>query len=169
MYIRNNVHVLQSGSAGSVFRHMRAAAAAASKPFPEKTQKALYTAALIFTGCCTIGLLFFHVMGYTAETFLPGCYLYRLTGYYCPGCGGTRAIRALLRGNVPAAIWLHPFVAYAFFMFFLFLCTYTLHYAFPKRSLPRLRLRPLYFYAAIAMILVNWMLKNILIYLGCWS
>ena len=48
--------------------------------FTEKTQKAFYAAALIFTGCCAIGLLFFHVMGYTAETFLPGCYLYRLTG-----------------------------------------------------------------------------------------
>ena len=39
-------------------------------PFPEKTQKAFYAAALIFTGCCAIGLLFFHVMGYTAETGL---------------------------------------------------------------------------------------------------
>ncbi|MBS6954998.1 MAG: DUF2752 domain-containing protein [Enterocloster asparagiformis] len=169
MHIRNRVSTLQSGIAGSAFRHMKAAAVAASRPFPEKTQKALYAAAVIFTGCCIIGLLFFHVMGYTAETFLPGCYLYRLTGYYCPGCGGTRAIRALLHGNVPAAIWLHPFVAYAFLMFFLFLSTYTLHAVLPRLSFPRFRLRPLYFYAAIALILVNWILKNILIYLGCWS
>lgn len=70
--------------------------------------KGLYAAALIFTGCCAIGLLFFHVMGYTAETFLPGCYLYRLTGYYCPGCGGTRAIRALMHGHVLSGLRMHP-------------------------------------------------------------
>ena len=138
-------------------------------PFPEKTQKAFYAAALIFTGCCAIGLLFFHVMGYTAETFLPGCYLYRLTGYYCPGCGGTRAIRALMHGHVLSGLRMHLFVVYTVFMMFLFLSTYTLHYVFPERSFPRLRLRPLYFYAAIALILINWILKNILIYLGYWS
>ncbi|MEI6653670.1 MAG: DUF2752 domain-containing protein [Verrucomicrobiota bacterium] len=32
-----------------------------------------------------------------------GCYFRRLTGCYCPGCGGTRAFFALLRGELGLA------------------------------------------------------------------
>ncbi len=28
------------------------------------------------------------------------CVLYSFTGYYCPGCGGTRALSALLKGHI---------------------------------------------------------------------
>ena len=34
----------------------------------------------------------------------PGCVLYRWTGLYCPGCGNTRAVLALLEGDVPRAL-----------------------------------------------------------------
>lgn len=39
---------------------------------------------------------------------LPECPLYRLTGLYCAGCGGTRAIRALLHGDVAACFRQNP-------------------------------------------------------------
>ena len=32
------------------------------------------------------------------------CPIHALTGYYCPGCGGTRALSALGRGDVAAAV-----------------------------------------------------------------
>jgi hypothetical protein len=34
----------------------------------------------------------------------PGCLLHRTTGLHCPGCGGTRAFYALLRGDWAAAV-----------------------------------------------------------------
>ncbi len=34
---------------------------------------------------------------------LPPCMFHRLTGLNCPGCGGTRAVQALLRGDWYAA------------------------------------------------------------------
>lgn len=39
---------------------------------------------------------------------LPECPLHRLTGLYCAGCGGTRAIRALFHGDVAACFRLNP-------------------------------------------------------------
>ena len=32
------------------------------------------------------------------------CPIHAVTGWYCPGCGGTRAVGALLRGDVVAAL-----------------------------------------------------------------
>lgn len=48
---------------------------------------------------------------------LPGCHIHELTGILCPGCGSTRALRALLHGEwqqsfrqnillVPGMVWL---------------------------------------------------------------
>lgn len=31
---------------------------------------------------------------------LPECILYKYTGFYCPGCGNTRAVIALLKGDI---------------------------------------------------------------------
>ncbi len=35
--------------------------------------------------------------------WLPPCPLHAVTGLYCPGCGGTRALHALMHGNLGAA------------------------------------------------------------------
>jgi len=41
---------------------------------------------------------------------LPSCYLYELTGIYCPGCGCTRAVYALIHGNVILSLKQNPLV-----------------------------------------------------------
>jgi hypothetical protein len=42
------------------------------------------------------------------HAFYPGCALYRLTGLYCPGCGGLRAVHQLLHGRILAAFHFNP-------------------------------------------------------------
>jgi len=42
------------------------------------------------------------------QFFYPQCWLYRLTGLQCPGCGGLRATHALLNGDIVAAWRLNP-------------------------------------------------------------
>lgn len=41
------------------------------------------------------------------------CLFRRMTGLYCPGCGGSRAARYLLRGDIGKSLWYHPLVGYA--------------------------------------------------------
>lgn len=36
--------------------------------------------------------------------FYPVCMFHELTGLYCPGCGGTRSVYALLHGNFRLAV-----------------------------------------------------------------
>lgn len=40
----------------------------------------------------------------------PGCVFSRATHLYCPGCGGTRAVRALLRGDLLTSLRSNPIV-----------------------------------------------------------
>lgn len=39
---------------------------------------------------------------------LPPCPFHWLTGLYCPGCGATRALHALLHGNLEKAFSMNP-------------------------------------------------------------
>ena len=41
---------------------------------------------------------------------LPSCYLYELTGIYCPGCGCTRAVYALIHGDIILSLKQNPLV-----------------------------------------------------------
>ncbi len=43
-------------------------------------------------------------------SLIPGCPFHALTGLYCPGCGSTRSIHALLTGNWRASLAFHPLV-----------------------------------------------------------
>ncbi|PJK11573.1 hypothetical protein CO614_04165 [Lysobacteraceae bacterium NML120232] len=39
---------------------------------------------------------------------LPGCPFSLLTGIYCPGCGSTRCLHALVHGDIPTALTMNP-------------------------------------------------------------
>ena len=138
-------------------------------PFPDQLQKDLYFSALAAVCLGAALLAFFQIADIKPENIFPVCSMYHLTGYYCPGCGGTRAVRALFRGDLATSFCYHPFVLYAFFMFAGFLSTSTLPYVFHRKMPFQLKLRPVHFYLAAVLVLGNWAVKNLLIYLGSWS
>ena len=40
------------------------------------------------------------------------CAFHLLTGFYCPGCGGTRAVVYLLQGQIGRSFQYHPLIPY---------------------------------------------------------
>ena len=44
------------------------------------------------------------------------CLFHLATGYYCPGCGGTRAIASLLHGQLFRSFLYHPVILYTAFL-----------------------------------------------------
>jgi hypothetical protein len=52
------------------------------------------------------GLLYFYDPAGTS--LFPPCPFHLLTGFYCPGCGSTRAIHQLLHGSLTRAFEMNP-------------------------------------------------------------
>ena len=57
---------------------------------------------LTVVAAAIVGIVF--LFNPAAHNFYPVCQFHRLTGLNCPGCGGTRALYALLHGNLAAAL-----------------------------------------------------------------
>lgn len=48
-----------------------------------------------------------------ADSLLPACPVYSLTGFYCPGCGSTRCLHALVHFDLVAALAMNPLLVVA--------------------------------------------------------
>lgn len=92
---------------------------------------------------------------------VAACWFYSRWHVYCPGCGGTRAVIALLRGELLKSLYYHPAVPFAAISVFLYLLSqtiwrlrggqgWTLHYT--NR----------WFRCLLAIILLNCVLRNLL-------
>ena len=121
----------------------------------------LYIVGWIFLLGGIIGIfLYLHIIvpwidGYT-------CVVYRLFGIYCPGCGGTRAVSALLGGHPLLATWYHPLVTYTIVIFGGFMLSQTLARLHIGRIIGW-RFHEWHLYGAVAIMIGNFILKNILL------
>ena len=88
-----------------------------------------------------------------------GCIFWERMGIYCPGCGGTRALTALIHGHFLLSLWYHPLIGYCAVIYGIFMLSHTmerLHVPFIKGM--KCRIWPLYG----ALIVGNWIMKNLL-------
>ena len=93
--------------------------------------------------------------------------LFRIfTGLYCPGCGGTRAVKALLSGQILKSLYFHPFVLYMTAALCLESCIWIYRqfrpYSYGKVSRKEAFLRRYRWWAigGLAVVLINWIVKN---------
>lgn len=140
------------------------------------TNKALYILGLALAALFTILALLqmTGAFGFDVEKWMYPCVFYRLSGLYCPGCGGTRAVKALLEGRLAACFLYHPFVLYCAALYALFMASHTVEWICAKKSPHKkplvrgLHFRTNYVYIGILIILIQWMAKNvILLALNC--
>lgn len=88
------------------------------------------------------------------------CIFHALTGLYCPGCGGTRAVKYLLQGQIGMSIRYHPIVVYAAVVGMIELVTWLMSRMF---RCPGLFLGHLEQLAYLGLVIVagNWIVKNV--------
>lgn len=89
------------------------------------------------------------------------CFFNTFFHMYCPGCGGTRALSALLHGKILLSVWYHPLVPYTAVIYLGFMITQGLHRIGVKR-VQGWKFHIRYLWIALGIIIVNFIVKNIL-------
>ena len=77
----------------------------------------------------------YHYLRVRLSVLAMPCLLRTFTGYYCPGCGGTRAVDALLHLHPWRSFCYHPLVPYGAAVYLWFMISHTIE------KLSRYRLR----------------------------
>jgi len=90
------------------------------------------------------------------------CMFHEITGLYCPGCGGTRAVKALLGGHVVKSFLYNPVVLYGAVMYILFMGSQLLE-RLTRGKVKGLKYRHLYLWLALVIVVVNCLVRNILL------
>ena len=125
-------------------------------------EEELYRLGLVCLAVAAVGLPLFSF--YLSERGFPRsiCLFLLFFGMYCPGCGGTRSVTALLHGHLLQALWYHPLVPYMIGIYLVYMFSWTvakLHLFGIKRGM---KYRSGYLYGMVAIIGVNFILKNVL-------
>lgn len=125
-------------------------------------EEELYRLGLVFLAVTAVAIPLFFL--YLSGGDIPRsiCLVWFFFGIYCPGCGGTRSVTALLHGHLLQALWYHPLVPYMVGIYLVFMLSWTaakLHLFGIKSGM---KYRPGYLYGMVAIIVVNFIGKNVL-------
>lgn len=128
----------------------------------QDTDTMLYILMCIFTiPIILLGAVFLWLSKRLPPEF-EGCVFRAAFGLYCPGCGGTRAIWALFRGNIPQALYYHFPAVYGVALYVVYFVSQTLM-RISRGRIPGMRFRPVYLYVMLGMIVVNFIAKNVML------
>ena len=119
--------------------------------------------------CCIAALALFVVLYQQRPerfTGLSACIFWRMTGFYCPGCGGTRAVLALMQGRLLRALIYHPFVPYSFLIGGWFMVSQTIQRLSGRRISIGMKYRDIYLWLALGIVIAGCILKNSLLLWG---
>ena len=129
------------------------------KFFDDEIENVLYKISII---ALVITLVTYFTLMYivkaTGNVDLLECKLKEVTGIPCPGCGGTRAVKSLLKGNILSSLYYNAFVVYVAIMYGIFFVTHTLQ-RISRGKIKGIKFRMLYVWIAIAVMVIQYIIK----------
>ena len=137
---------------------------------PEEKQSPMSEETSLYAiGWCLIGMFLFYVImtkfltGFTLKPTLP-CLIHTLTGGYCPGCGGTRAVIQLLHGHFQRSFVYHPIVLYTAVIGGWFMVSQTIERLSKGKIRIGMKYRGIYLWIAMGIVIVNCIVKNVALF-----
>lgn len=122
-------------------------------------EQGMYIVGIIFL-VIGIPFLIFYMATYDKGIY-PECIMYRHFGIYCPGCGGSRAVAALLGGDIISSIIYHPVVIYSAVIYVVFMGSQTLS-LLSRHKIKGILFHYWFLYGALILIIINFIVKNVL-------
>lgn len=123
----------------------------------------MYITGWCLAACLAFLLLFFYVTDFSFTNYMYACLLHTLTGLYCPGCGGTRAILFLLHGDFLRSFLYHPLVPYAAIVYGWFMISQSIQRLSRNRIRIGMHYRDIYLWIALILLIANFVIKNLLL------
>lgn len=119
---------------------------------------------LFFLGCALlfvtiIAILILRFKKININNIVGDCVLYKYYGLYCSGCGGTRAVKSLICGDVYSSLLYHPIVIYLTAFYFVVMTKYIIC-ILTRNKIKPFRFRPVHGYIVIIIILLQCLIKN---------
>lgn len=121
--------------------------------------KNCYYVCMAVIGYGVVGYLLSKLLHYDCGKLFPPCRLFQETGYYCIGCGGTRALKSLFSGHPIQSFFFHPAVDYVVFILAIFIPSQSMS-VLSQGRIRGYRLRKTHFYILGGIVIVQWLLKN---------
>ncbi|MBO6259329.1 MAG: DUF2752 domain-containing protein [Lachnospiraceae bacterium] len=93
----------------------------------------------------------------------PGCMFNRVTGLYCPGCGGTRAFYHAVHLHFFKSVLCHPIVMYSIVVYFIFMINTLLVKLTERLGFAGYPVT-VTVYIGVGILLGQWVVRNILVF-----
>ncbi|RZT00738.1 DUF2752 domain-containing protein [Cuneatibacter caecimuris] len=127
-----------------------------------RMEETLYRLLTAFLAAGLLGAGVIWLFRLDLSPFLLPCALRTWLGIYCPGCGGSRSFRFLLHGQILQSLFYHPLVPYGAAVCGWYWITHTLRHL-TRGRIKGMRYRNLYCYLAVAIVILNFIWKNVML------
>lgn len=132
----------------------------------KKIEQAFYIIGASFLGFALILYLLYQMMPVHLEKILMPCMFKKITGFYCPGCGGTRAVAALFKGKWLLSFFYHPIVPYTAAIYIWYMTSHSIQRLSRGKIEVGMSYRDVYLWIALVLVAANFLVKNFLL-LAC--
>lgn len=127
----------------------------------------LYLKWLVITIFIMIAFALLFFFNPASSNLYPPCPFYKLTDFYCPGCGSLRSLHQLMHGHPLEALDLNPLmVLFLPFLGYIFISQYW--QGVHKQSRSSFFISPRIVWILLGIILVFWIFRNIPFYPFSW-
>lgn len=125
-------------------------------------ETAFFVVGIILAAIAIVIAALFALFPEVFASFRFPCMFHEITGLYCPGCGGTRAVKALVERHPFKSFLYNPIVIYGVVMYLWFMGSQLLE-RLTNGKVKGLMYRHLYLWIALAIVIINCLVRNILL------
>lgn len=93
--------------------------------YQEKNDNICYLWGSVLLGMLVIAIPLIYMGIFIPSKHMPPCLFHSLTGLSCPGCGCTRSVLALMRGDILESLRMNPFIIYFLIFYIPFMISQT--------------------------------------------